>query len=123
MNDKPFAVSQGTCIISEEVIATIAGNAAMEVAGVAGMAQRPADLADIRGLMEKGAARSVKVLNTEIDTVLDVYVNLCTGAKIHEVAPQVQRQVKNAVQSMTAKPVTRVNVYVCGIAEAPPAAQ
>ena len=38
----------GSCIISEEVIATIACAAATEVKGVAGMAQRPVDL---RGLM------------------------------------------------------------------------
>ncbi len=112
MDDKGYKPSEGSCIISEDVIATIASTAALEVQGVAGMAQRPTD---IRGLISSSAAKSVKVLNNENETVLDVYINLRLGAKIPEVAGQVQHGVKVAVQSMTGKPVTKVNVHVAGI--------
>ena len=44
MDDKGYKVSEGSCIISEDVIATIANTAAMEVPGVAGMDHRPADI-------------------------------------------------------------------------------
>ena len=44
MDAKEFKTAEGSCIISEEVIASIACTAASEVAGVAGMASRPADL-------------------------------------------------------------------------------
>ena len=37
MSDKGYKSSEGSCIISEEVIATIASTAAMEVPGVAGI--------------------------------------------------------------------------------------
>lgn len=112
MDDKGYKPSEGSCIISEDVIATIASTAAMEVQGVAGMAQRPTD---IRGLISSSAAKSVKVLNNENETVVDVYINLRLGAKIPEVAGQVQHGVKVAVQSMTGKPVTKVNVHVAGV--------
>lgn len=117
MDTNEFKPSEGSCIISEDVIASIACTAASEVAGVAGMASRPADL---RGLIAPSTApRSVKVLNTENDTVLDVYINLRQGARIQETAAQVQKSVKVAVQSMTGKPVTRVNIHVEGmVAEA-----
>ena len=119
-SDKGYKVSEGSCIISEDVIATIANTAAMEVPGVAGMAQRPAD---IRGIMATGATKSVKVINNESETVVDVYVNLKVGARIPDVAGEVQHQVKVAVQSMTGKPVTKVNVHVAGIVLEEEAAQ
>lgn len=112
MDDKGYKPSEGSCIISEDVIATIASTAALEVAGVAGMAQRPAD---IRGIMGSGASKSVKVVNNESETVLDVYINLKQGARIPDVAGAVQQQVKVAVQSMTGKPVTKVNVHIAGL--------
>lgn len=79
MSDTVKFPSQGSCIISEEVIATIASSAALEVPGVAGMAQRPVD---IRGIIGPAATRSVKVLNNPNETVIDVYVNLRLDARI-----------------------------------------
>ena len=113
MDAKEFKSAEGSCIISEDVIASIACTAAQEVPGVAGMANRPAD---IRGIIsQNAAARSVRVLNTENETVLDVYVTLQQSAKIQETAMAVQQSVKSAVQSMTSKPVTRINVHIEGM--------
>lgn len=114
MDAKEFKSAEGSCIISEEVIASIASTAAAEVAGVAGMANRPADLRGI--IAPSSAAKSVRVVNNENETVLDVYLNLKQCARIQETASQVQHDVKVAVQAMTGKPVTRVNVHVAGMA-------
>ncbi len=113
MDEKEFKTIEGRCIISEEVIASIAGTAAMEVAGVAGLASRPNDF---RGIVSAGTGKkAVKVLNTESETALDIYLDLKQGARIQDVATNVQKSVKAAVQSMTGKPVTRVNVHVSGL--------
>ena len=112
MDDKGYKPSEGTCIISEDVIATIAITAAIEVPGVASMAQRPTD---VRGLIGSPATKAVKVINNENETILDVYINLLQGTRIPDVAGDVQHDVKVAVQSMTGKPVTKVNVHVAGI--------
>ncbi len=112
MEEKAFKSAEGTCIISEEVIATIACTAAMDVEGVAAMALRP----DIRGMITGGAnGKSVKVSGGEGAMTLDVYITMAQGFRIPEVAEEVQREVKVAVQSMTGKPVTRVNVHVSGL--------
>ena len=101
MEEKAFQKSEGTCIISEEVIATIACTAAMEVAGVASMGVRP----DIRRLIPgTTAGKSVKV-----------YINIRKNYRIPDVAQQVQHDVKVAVQSMTCKPVTKINVHIVGL--------
>ena len=81
MDANEFTTGEGSCIISEDVIAQIAATAAAEVPGVAGMADRPADL---RGLMSVAAPRCVKVTNTDTDTVLDVYAILRQGTRIQE---------------------------------------
>ncbi len=112
MEDKNFKTAEGSCIISEEVIATIARSAALEVAGVARMAARTAD---IQGFIGAAAGKPVRVTNTDNTMVLDVYLDLCAGARIPDVAGEGQRSVKVAVQSMTGKPVTKVNVHVEGI--------
>lgn len=112
MQEKRNKSSEGSCIISEEVIASIASSAALEVPGVAGMAQKPAD---IRGLIGNAAAKAVRVFSNESETVLDVYINVGIGAKIPDVAPAVQHNVKVAVQSMTGKPVNKVNVHIAGV--------
>lgn len=113
MDANEFKTAAGSCIISEDVIATIAATAATETAGVAGLASRPADLRGV--LTTSGATRSIRILNTENDTVLDVYVTLYQGARIQETAVALQQNVKMAVQSMTGKPVTKVNVHVEGM--------
>ncbi len=112
MGDKGYQMPEGCCIISEEVIATITSTAAVTVPGVAGMAPRTKDL---RGLVGSAATRSVSVVNNETEIIIDLYINLQAGVRIPDVAGQVQRVVKEEVQSMTGRPVTKVNVHVAGI--------
>ncbi len=112
MGDKGYQTPEGRCIISEEVIATIASTAAVEVLGVAGMAPRTKDL---RGLVGNSATKYVAVVNNESETIVDLYINLKAGVRIPDVAGEVQRVVKDEVQSMTGRPVTKVNVHIAGI--------
>lgn len=112
MEERAFKKSEGTCVISEEVIATIACTAAVEVPGVASMGQRP----DIRAIISGGTnSKSVKVQNSESAMALDVYIHIRKGFRIPDVAEQVQHSVKVAVQSMTGKPVTKVNIHIVGL--------
>ena len=114
MDAKEFKSAEGSCIISEDVVASIVATAALETEGVAALAGHAAD---IRGIISRNdATRAVRVFNTENDTVLDVYVTLKAGARIQETAVALQQNVKMAVQSMTGKPVTRINVHVEGVA-------
>ncbi len=109
MSEQTYRSTDGSCIISEEVIATIACNAALEVDGVAEMGQRPINL---RGVMASASARAVAVVSNANETVLDVYVRPKMDAHIPTMAEAVQTAVKNAVQSMTGSPVTKVNIHV-----------
>lgn len=112
MDDKKYTTPQGRCIISEDVIATIASTAALEVTGVAGLASR---LSDLRSLVSANGFKPVTVVNDEHETVVDIYLNLKDGVRIPDVAGEVQRKIKSEVQSMTGKPVTKINVHIVGI--------
>ena len=112
MEAKNFKTPEGTCVISEEVIATIASTAALEVEGVVSMAVRP----DIRSIITGSAnSRYVKVVGSESAMTLDVYLCVDPGFRVPDVAEQVQQAVKSEVQAMTGRPVTRVNIHVTGI--------
>ncbi len=112
MDDKKYTAPQGRCIISEDVIATIASTAALEVSCVAGLASR---LTDLRNLVNVNGSKAVAVVNNEQETIVDIYLNLKSGVRIPDVAGEVQRKIKSEVQSMTGKPVTKINVHIVGI--------
>ncbi len=116
MSEQTYKSTDGSYIISEEVIATIACNAALEVPGVAAMAQRPMNL---RGVMGSSAVRSVGVVSNANETILDVYIQPTFTANIPTTAEEVQKAVKAAVQSMTGSPVTKVNIHVARAAQEP----
>lgn len=104
----------GGLVISEEVIASIALNAASDVEGVAGFAPRPPD---VHSLLKMGESplKSVRVWSGDNDIKLQIYIFILENQKIPIIAAEVQRSVKNAVQSMTGRVVTKVNVSIEGI--------
>lgn len=101
-------------VISEEVIAAIALNAAKDVEGVSGFAARPRDL---QALLHIGddMLKSVRVWVNENEIKLHLYLLLKGGTKIPAVSAHVQRAVKNAVQNMTGRVVTKVNISIVGV--------
>lgn len=110
--------NEGSLKISEEVISTIAGMAASEINGVAGLSQRPNP--DLKGILhgvhaKKNVSKAIRLEVQEGDAVIDVFVNLFMGTKIPEVAAEIQSRVKDAVQNMTGITVSKVNVHVAGV--------
>lgn len=119
MENRPSEGSEGTCIIFQEVLVAIAGTAASEIEGVASLGNRT----DLKRFVDKKhSARSVRIGQVDEEIVIDVYVNLKSTARIPEVAGRVQQNVKSCVESMTGRPVNRVNVHVMDICFQDPAA-
>ena len=95
--------------ISEEVVATIAGMAAQEVKGVTAMN------ANGIGEMLGRKTRGVKVQIGEKETVIDINVTVEYGARIPDIAWEVQNKVKTQVEAMTGLNVVAVNVHIQGV--------
>ncbi len=104
----------GTVKISEEVVAIISGVAATEVPGVAGMSGGIAGgIAEILG--RKNLSKGVKVEVGEKEAAIDLYIIVEYGARIPEVAWDIQEKVKTTVQNMTGLNVVEVNIHVQGV--------
>lgn len=100
--------------ISEEVVKIIAGIAASEVEGVAGMSGGlVGGIAEILG--RKNLSRGVKVQVGDREAALDIFVIVQYGVSIPSVAQNIQEKVKEAVESMTGLRVVEVNVHVQGV--------
>lgn len=105
--------NSGSLNVSESVIASIANLAASEVHGVYEMSQAPIDIKTV--LAHKDAPKSVRIEIKNEVAYVDIYVKLEFDASIPEVCSEIQRRVKESVQSMTGMIVARVNVHVTDV--------
>lgn len=104
----------GNVSISEEVVATIAGLAAADVEGVAGLTSRLAS--DIKGIVNKKTiGKGIQVIINETSVVVDIFINVKFGYKFIDVAQKVQKAVETSVESMTGLEVETVNVNIVGV--------
>ncbi|MBQ9624499.1 MAG: Asp23/Gls24 family envelope stress response protein [Clostridia bacterium] len=106
--------NNGKVTFANDVIAVIAGLAATEIEGVAGMSGSiMGDIAEILG--RKNLTKGVKVEVGEEEAAIDLYIIVDYGVKIHEVCENVQKAVKTSVENMTDLKVVEVNVFIQGV--------
>jgi uncharacterized alkaline shock family protein YloU len=104
----------GTVKISEEVVAIIAGIAAMDVPGVAGMSGGIAGgIAEMLG--RKNLSKGVKVEVGEKEAAVDLYIIVEYGCRIPDVSWNIQERVKKAIETMTGLDVVEVNIHIQGV--------
>ena len=113
--DKQLGREGGSVRIADDVVAIIAGLAATEVPGVAGMSGGIAGgIAEMLG--RKNLSKGVKVEVGETEAAVDIHVIVAYNVRIPEVAIQIQENVKKAIETMTGLKVVEVNVHVQGVA-------
>lgn len=104
----------GEVKIADEVVAVIAGLAAMEVDGVASMTgSAPKDLASKLGV--KSMSKGVKVDVLEGIVTAALTLNLKYGYNIKDTTSKVQEKVKAAIENMTGLEVADVNIRIAGV--------
>ncbi len=104
----------GAVHIADEVIAIIAGMAATEVEGIAGMVGNfTGDLGELLG--RKNLSKGVNVIVNEDVVNLEIACIVEYGISLVEVTKNVQEKVKIAVETMTGLEVNEVNIKVAGV--------
>lgn len=104
----------GELKIANEVVGIIAGLAATEIQGVAGMSGGIAGgIAEMLG--RKNLSKGVKVEVGEHETAVDLFVVVNYGVAIPEIAQNIQENVKQAIEGMTGLDVVEVNIHVLGV--------
>lgn len=104
----------GTIRIADEVVSIVAGLAATEIEGIAGMSGGlVGGIAEMLG--KKNFAKGVKVEVGEKETAVDLYIIVKYGVRIPEIALAVQEKVKQSIETMTGLSVVEVNVHIQGV--------
>ncbi len=104
----------GATKIADEVVSIIAGLAAMEVKGIAGMSGGVVGgIAEMLG--RKNLTKGVKVQVGEKEAAVDLYIIVEYGIRIPDIALEIQNNVKEAIERMTGLKVVEVNVHVQGV--------
>ncbi|WP_274361541.1 Asp23/Gls24 family envelope stress response protein [Paenibacillus thermotolerans] len=111
---------RGKIHVTDEVIATIAGSAALECYGLVGMASKNKLKDGIAELLRReNLGRGVDV-RRETDAVhIDLYIVVSYGTKISEVAHNIQSKVKYVLNDIVGLHVDFVNIFVQGVRVSP----
>jgi len=104
----------GSVKIADEVVSIIAGLAATEIDGIAGMSGGlVGGIAEVLG--RKNFSKGVKVEVGEKEAAIDLYIIVKYGVRIPDVALAAQENIKRAIETMTGLSVVEVNVHVQGV--------
>ncbi len=106
----------GSINISNDVIATIVGGAAIECYGVVGMASQKVLKDGFYELLKKeNYARGIIVTSKDQGIVVDLYIIVGYGMKIPQIVSEVQKKVKYVLETSLDVEVDAINVYVQGV--------
>jgi len=104
----------GNVSFANDVVATIAGLATVEIEGVAGMSGGfSGGLAELLG--RKNLTKGVKVEVGKEECAIDLFIVVEYGIDIPSVCGKIQANVKKAVETMTGLRVIETNVHIQGV--------
>lgn len=106
----------GIVTITNEVIATIAGGAAVKCYGIVGMASKSQIRDGIAEILRKeNYSRGIVVRQEGTDLHIDMYIIVSYGTKISEVANNVQSQVKYTLNQTLGLDINSINIFIQGV--------
>ena len=101
----------GAVRIADDVLAVIAGTAALEAEGVAGLAGYYSNNINNK-TVRKHLAKGVTVNVTGDSVSFTLAISVKFGTKLQDVSREVQQRVKGAIETMTGLAVHEVNIRV-----------
>lgn len=110
-----FSNDYGKISISREVIAVVAGLAAMECYGLVGMASQKLQdgLAELLG--RESLSKGVAVKISEDEVTIDLFIIVEYGINIQEVANNVVDKVEYTIEKTTGVKPSKININVQGV--------
>lgn len=111
-----LTTKDGRVTITNEVIATVAGGAAIECYGIIGMATKSQLKDGIAEILRKENFSKGVVVRQDGDKIsIDMYIIVSYGTKISEIAHNVQSQVKYNLDKTLGLAIEAVNIYIQGV--------
>jgi uncharacterized alkaline shock family protein YloU len=106
----------GAIHIEDDVIAVLAGSAALECYGLVGMASRHSirdGLSDLLG--RENLSKGVEIRQENGLLIIDLYIVVSYGTRISEVAHNVQTKVRYVLNDIAGIQADQVNIIVQGV--------
>lgn len=114
MNQEVEQTPGGSITFATEVLQTIAGIAASDIPGVAGMSGGLKDgIVELLG--RKNFTKGIKVTKTADTLTFDIGIVVDYGVRVPEVCENIQKSVKNAIETMTGLVPVAINIAIQGI--------
>ena len=108
-----MSTAMGKILIADDLIASIAGFAAVENYGIVGMNAKKASDSFVELFGKDNMRRGVKVTVISPEVIdIDLYVTLEYGVSLPAVASNARENVKYRVEAMTGIAVRAVNIHV-----------
>jgi uncharacterized alkaline shock family protein YloU len=107
-------IETGVIRISDDVVATIAGLAALETPGISAMSGGISEGLAKR-LSGRNVQKGVSVEVGQLEAAVDLRVIVHYGSQIQDVCRDLQYNVREAVENMTGLRVVEVNIKVEGV--------
>jgi uncharacterized alkaline shock family protein YloU len=105
----------GTITISNEVIARVAGMAAMECYGIVGMAAKNVKDGFVQLLKKESLTKGIRLTINELSLSIDLHIIVEYGTNISAIGDTLVSTVKYRVEETVGLPVERINIYVEGV--------
>jgi uncharacterized alkaline shock family protein YloU len=106
---------KGKVNISNDVLADIAGFAALECYGIVGMASPSLRDGVAQLLSREKLRKGVQITSSDSGVLADLYVVIEHGTKLNEVSHNLANRVRYVLTTMADVPVEGVEVHVQGI--------
>ncbi len=111
-----LAYEKGKVHVSDQVVAVLAGSAALDCYGLVGMSSRKQFKDGISELLgRENLSRGVEIRYEPDGLHIDLYIIVSYGTKISEVAHNVQNRVKYVLNEVFGLKVDFVNIIVQGV--------
>jgi len=105
----------GTVSVTDQVIAMVAGNSALECYGIVAMCAKRAKDGIVEMFKKENLTKGIKVSVNEDSVTIHLFIVVEYGVSIAAVAKTVMETVKYHVETYTGVKVEKVNVSVEGI--------
>ena len=105
----------GAITISNEVIARIAGLAAMECYGIVGMAAKNVKDGIVQLLKRESLTKGIRITLDETSLIIDLHIIVEYGTNIPAICDTLVSTVKYKVEESVGLPVGQINIFVEGV--------
>ena len=105
--------AKGNVTYGSNIVLSVINLATKEIAGVSSIVTKFSSM--LKRWFSNNYYEGVKVSYNKDAMNVDVYINVCFGYNVTEVAYRVQENIKNSLSGMIDVKINRINVHVLGV--------